>query len=39
MFSLLGLLVAWNVFPYISSPLLLLALNLLYPEAGYHHRA
>lgn len=37
MFSLLGLLVAWNVFPHISSPLLLVALNLLYPGAGYHH--
>jgi len=36
MFSLIGLLVAWNVFPRISGPLLTLALNLLYPGAGYH---
>jgi len=36
MFSLLGLLAAWRVFPYISSPLQTLALNLLYPGAGYH---
>jgi Zn-dependent protease len=36
MFSLLGLLAAWKVFPYISDPLQTLALNLLYPGAGYH---
>ncbi len=36
MFSLLGLLAAWRVFPYISDPLQTLALNLLYPGAGYH---
>ncbi|MBW8876389.1 MAG: site-2 protease family protein [Acidobacteria bacterium] len=36
MFSLLGLLAAWKVFPYISGPLQTLALNLLYPGAGYH---
>ena len=35
-FSLLGLLLAWKVFPYISDPLQTLALNLLYPGAGYH---
>ncbi|HEV2854535.1 MAG TPA: site-2 protease family protein [Thermoanaerobaculia bacterium] len=36
MFSLIGLLAAWRVFPVISSPLQTLALNLLYPGAGYH---
>lgn len=36
MFSLLGLLLAWRVFPLISDPLQTLALNLLYPGAGYH---
>jgi Zn-dependent protease len=36
MFSLIGLLAAWRVFPVISDPLQLLALNLLYPGAGYH---
>lgn len=36
MFSLIGLLLAWQVFPHISGPLQRLALNLLYPGAGYH---
>ena len=36
MFSLLGLLAAWRLFPAISGPLQTLALNLLYPGAGYH---
>jgi Zn-dependent protease len=36
MFSLLGLLAAWRFFPLISDPLQRLALNLLYPGAGYH---
>jgi len=36
MFSLLGLLAAWRLFPLISGPLQTLALNLLYPGAGYH---
>ena len=36
MFSLIGLLAAWRLFPYISDPLQTLALNLLYPGAGYH---
>lgn len=36
MFSMIGLLAAWRVFPLISSPLQTLALNLLYPGAGYH---
>jgi Zn-dependent protease len=35
MFSLIGLLAAWRVFPLIAGPLQILALNLLYPEAGY----
>jgi Zn-dependent protease len=32
---LVGLLVAWNIFPYIFSPLHTVALNLLYPGAHY----
>jgi Zn-dependent protease len=36
MFSMIGLLAAWRVFPLISGPLRMLALNLLYPGAGYH---
>jgi Zn-dependent protease len=35
-FSMIGLLAAWRVFPAISDPLQTLALNLLYPGAGYH---
>jgi Zn-dependent protease len=35
MFSLIGLLAAWKIFPLISSPILTLALKLLYPEVGY----
>lgn len=35
-FSLIGLLAAWKVFPWIAGPLQTLALNLLYPGAGYH---
>jgi len=35
MIAMLGLIVAWNVFPQIFSPLKVLALNLLYPGAGY----
>jgi len=35
-FSMIGLLAAWRVFPAISEPLQTLALNLLYPGAGYH---
>jgi Zn-dependent protease len=35
-FAMLGLLAAWKVFPLISRPLRLLALNVLYPGAGYH---
>ncbi|MEM7352214.1 MAG: site-2 protease family protein [Acidobacteriota bacterium] len=36
MFGLLGLLVAWRVFGQIFQPIHLLALNLLYPDIGYH---
>lgn len=36
MFSFIGLLAAWRVFPFISDPLQTLALNLLYPGMGYH---
>lgn len=35
MMSLLGLLLAWQVFPYVYDPLYLLAINLLYPGVGY----
>ncbi len=36
MFSLLGLIVAWNLFGQLVGPLRLLGLNLLYPDIGYH---
>ncbi|HEY0514021.1 MAG TPA: site-2 protease family protein [Thermoanaerobaculia bacterium] len=36
MFSMIGLLAAWRIFPLISGPMQTLALNLLYPGAGYH---
>ena len=35
-FYLIGLLVAWKVFGYVFGPIHLLAINLLYPGAGYH---
>lgn len=35
-FSMIGLLAAWQVFPHLSGPLQVLALNLLYPGTGYH---
>lgn len=35
-FALLGILVAWKVFAPIFGPINTLALNLLYPGAGYH---
>jgi Zn-dependent protease len=34
--NLIGLVVAWNVIGFILSPIHALALNLLYPGAGYH---
>ena len=36
MFGLLGLIIAWRIFGSIFQPLHLLALNLLYPDIGYH---
>jgi Zn-dependent protease len=35
-FSFIGLIAAWRLFPAISEPLQTLALNLLFPGAGYH---
>ncbi len=35
-FGLVGLLIAWKVFGAVFQPLHLLALNMLYPELGYH---
>ena len=35
MFSLLGLVVAWQVFRPVYQPFQLLALRLLYPEMAY----
>jgi len=35
MFSMLGILIAWRLFDPIFQPINLLALNLLYPGAGY----
>ncbi len=36
-FSVIGILVAWNLFDYIYNPLHLLFINILfYPEASYH---
>ncbi len=34
--SLLGILLAWHLFGSVYGPLHLIALNLLYPEIGYH---
>ena len=34
-FAILGLVVSWKIFGYIYDPLFTLALNLLYPGAGY----
>jgi Zn-dependent protease len=36
MISLLGLVAAWNLFGPVFRPIQVLALNLLYPGAGYH---
>jgi len=35
-FSLIGLLIAWQVFRYIFGPVHLFFVNLLYPDASYH---
>jgi Zn-dependent protease len=34
--SLVGLIVAWNIMDYLLPPVQIVALNLLYPGAGYH---
>jgi len=34
--SLIGLIVAWNIIGVLLGPAHALALNLLYPGAGYH---
>ncbi len=34
--SLIGILIAWQVFHYVFDPVFLLAINLLYPGMGYH---
>jgi Zn-dependent protease len=34
--GLIGLFIAWNIFSPLYSPIHLLAINLLYPEVGYH---
>jgi len=35
MFSIVGMLVAWRVFDYISGPVFSIVLNLLHPHVGY----
>ncbi len=35
-FSLVGLLVAWQVFPYVVRPLFGLVIRILHPSVGYH---
>ena len=35
-FSLIGLLVAWKIFGYLFWPVLVIALNVLYPGMGWH---
>jgi Zn-dependent protease len=35
MFSILGILVAWQVFPYIARPLFLLVVRLVHPQESY----
>ena len=34
--GILGILIAWQLFSYVFDPVFLLAINLLYPGAGYH---
>jgi len=36
MFSIIGLIVAWNLFDRLFRPVHLFAINLLYPGVGYH---
>jgi len=33
--GILGILIAWQLFSYVFDPVFLLAINLLYPGAGY----
>ena len=35
-FSLIGIVVAWNVFDHLFDPVFTASLNILYPGAGYH---
>lgn len=35
-FSFIGLFIAWNIFDKVFDPIHLMAINLLYPGAGYH---
>ncbi len=35
-FSFIGLFIAWNIFDKVFDPVHLMAINLLYPGAGYH---
>jgi Zn-dependent protease len=35
-FAFIGLIVAWKLFGFVFRPIHLLAINLLYPGAGYH---
>jgi hypothetical protein len=35
MFSMVGLLVAWRVFPYLTDPLFSTVLRLVHPGAAY----
>ncbi len=36
MMSMLGLLVAWQVFPHATDPIFSLLLRLVHPDASYH---
>jgi Zn-dependent protease len=36
MMSMVGLLVAWRIFPMVTDPLFSLVLRLLYPESSYY---
>ena len=35
-YRIIGLVIAWTVFPRVFGPIHMLALNMLYPGAGYH---
>jgi hypothetical protein len=36
MMSMVGLLIAWQIFPMATDPLFSLVLRLLYPESSYY---